>query len=471
MQHQLWLNGTRTMGTPQELRAPGSGQLLGQVHFASARQVEAAIGGMVEAFGQLRRWSSHQRQQACAVVHRRLAERAEEFARTIALEAGKPIRTARGEVARAVTTFQLAVEESTRIVGEQLPVDIDARSQGYHAVVERVPVGPCSFITPFNFPLNLVAHKVAPALAAGCPFVIKPAERTPLTALLLGELLAEAGLPAGAFSVLPCERSVAAPLVTDDRIELLSFTGSPEVGWKMKAEAGRKAVVLELGNNSAVIVEPDADVADAAARMVTGAFGYAGQSCISVQRIFLHEAVADDVQARLIAGAAALRVGDVLDEATDVGPMVDEAAAKRAESWIAEAVGRGARVLIGGTREGAYLAPTLLENVPADAKLACQEVFAPVAVIIRYTDFADALRQVNATAYGLQAGVFTRDLFKARQAFETLDVAGVIINDVPTMRIDNMPYGGMKTSGHGREGVRYAIEHFTQRKVLVTRYG
>ncbi len=449
------------------VRNPFNGEMVAEVCQANAEQVERAIAGMVEAYAELRRWPSWRRTKACEHVHRRLIERAKEFARTIALEAGKPIKTARGEVARAITTFKLAAEEATRIVGEQLPVDIDERGTGYHAVVERVPIGPASFFTPYNFPLNLVAHKVGPAMACGCPFIVKPSERTPLTALLLGELLAETEFPAGSWSVLPCDRQTSRPLVTDERIKVFSFTGSPEVGWKLKAAAGKKAIVLELGNNSAVIVEGDANVAEAVKRIVPAAFGYAGQSCISVQRIYLHASIATEATRQLVEATQKLKVGDPLDEATDVGPMIDEAAAARLESWIAES---GGEVLYGGSRKGTMFEPTLVRGVQAGSKLGCEEAFGPVAILETYSDFDDVLRQVNATRYGLQAGIFTRNLFKVRQAFETLDVGGLVVNDVPTTRIDNMPYGGVKDSGIGREGVRYAMEHFLERKVMLTRF-
>jgi acyl-CoA reductase-like NAD-dependent aldehyde dehydrogenase len=463
----LWLNGERkATGRTEELRAPFDGSLLAQVSQTGSADVEQAIRGMQEATAAYRKWPSYRRAEVCALVHRRLRERSEDFARTIAREAGKPIRTARGEVARAISTFKLAAEEATRIGGEQLPVDIDARGEGYWAIVERFAIGPCSFITPFNFPLNLVAHKVAPALAVGCPFVVKPSERTPLTALLLGELLVEAKLPGGAFSVLPCDRQVARPLVTDDRIKLLSFTGSPQVGFKMKADAGKKAVVLELGNNSAVVLEPETDLADAVPRITAGAFGYAGQSCISVQRIFLHETIADEATRMLTAAAEKLVVGDPLDEKTDVGPMIDEAAARRIEQWVKES---GGEVLCGGRREGSLYWPTLVRNADRKSQLVCEEAFGPVAVIGTYRDFDAVLRLVNDSRFGLQAGIFSRDIHKIRRAFEMLELGGLVVNDVPTTRIDNMPYGGVKDSGLGREGVKYAIEHMTERRVLLVR--
>jgi acyl-CoA reductase-like NAD-dependent aldehyde dehydrogenase len=463
----LFLNGQPlTTKASAAIHAPYQSGLLANVSQAGPAEVEQAIAGAVRSFGDLRRRPAYRRAETCSALLAALQPRREEFARVIAQEAGKPIRSARGEVDRALTTIRLAAEEATRILGEQLPVDIDARSAGYWAVVERFPVGPCAFFTPFNFPLNLVMHKVAPALACGCPFIVKPSERTPLTALLLGELLAACDLPAGSWSILPCDRTVAAQLVKDGRIKLLSFTGSPEVGFKMKAEAGKKAVVLELGNNSAVIVEPETDLADAVPRIVAAGFGYAGQSCISVQRIYLHEQIAGRASAMIVEGAKKLVVGDPLDERTDVGPLVDEAAARRVESWVHDS---GAEVLCGGQRDGSFYPPTVVKSAGPSSKLACEEAFGPVVLLETYTDFDEALQRANATRYGLQAGVFSRDIHKIRHAFVTLDMGGVVINDVPTTRIDNMPYGGEKDSGIGREGVRYAIEHMTTPKVLLVR--
>lgn len=463
----MYLNGV--LKGSAEIRgvvAPFDGELIAEVAQASAGDVEAGIGGMVGVAEEMRGMAAYKRGEACEHVRRRLGERGEEFARVIAREAGKPIRTARGEVQRAISTFKLAAEEATRILGEQLPVEIDGRGEGYWALVERFAIGPCSFITPFNFPLNLVAHKVAPALAAGCPFIVKPSERTPLTALLLGEILAELKLPAGAFSVLPCDREVARPLVSDERIKLLSFTGSPEVGFRMKAEAGKKQVVLELGNNSAVVVEPETDLGDAVPRIVGGAFGYAGQSCISVQRIFLHEKIAAEATRMLVAAAEKLVVGDPLEEKTDVGPVIDGAAAERIQRWVRES---GGEVLCGGRREGNLVWPTLVRNPDAGSDLVRQEAFGPVATVETYSDFEEAIGRINGGRFGLQAGIFSRDIHRVRRAFERLEVGGLVVNDVPTTRIDNMPYGGVKDSGVGREGVKYAVEHFTERRVMLVR--
>ncbi len=456
--------------TLRAVKSLQDGGLLAEVAYAEAAAIEQALAAMRDVMPMMRKMSAIQRRNACEAVHTALLKRAEEFARLIAQEAGKPIKTARAEVARALTTFRLAVEESTRIAGLQLPVDIDERSEGYYCIVERVAAGPAVFITPFNFPLNLVAHKVAPALACGCPFLLKPSERTPLTSLLLGELLMQANMPPGSWSILPCEVQHVPTMVQDPRVRIVSFTGSVQVGWELQARAVGKRVLLELGSNSAVVVEPDTDISEAVSRIVPAAFGYAGQSCISVQRIFLHQSIAAEAIRQLIEKTSALRVGAPLDESTDVSCMIDQAAAQRVEQWVKQAVDGGAKLLCGGRRDGALYLPTLLTHVPANAHLACEEAFAPVAIIEEYDDFSQVLKKVNQSPLGIHAGIFTRDLFKARQAFETLEVGGVIINDVPTVRIDAMPYGGVKQSGLGREGVRFAIEEFCDLKTLLVRY-
>ena len=332
-----------------------------------------------------------------------------------------------------------------------------------------MPVGACGLITPWNFPLNLVAHKVAPAIAAGCPFVLKPASATPIGALVIGEVLAETDLPEGAFSILPCAVADAEPLVVDERLKLLSFTGSHDVGWKLKAAAGKKKVQLELGGNAACIVDEDADVEDAVARLVIGAFYQSGQSCIGVQRVLVHERIYDELSARFVAATEALQAGDPKQEATFVGPMISEADAARLLGWVEDAVGAGARLLCGGRREGALLRPTLLEGVPRELPLCAEEAFGPVAVLSPFSDFDEALREVNDSKYGLQAGVFTRDLYRAQRAWDTLEVGGVVIGDVPSWRVDHMPYGGVKDSGLGREGLRYSIEEMTELRLMVVR--
>lgn len=450
-----------------EIRSPYDQQVVGVVSYASARDVEEAIARAASAFETTRRLPSYARAEVCRRVASELAARKEELAELITLEAGKPIRDARTEVTRAITTFTVAAEEAKRMGGELLPLDWLSGSENRWAIVRRFPIGPILGITPFNFPLNLVAHKVAPALASGNPIIIKPAPQTPLSALRLGEIVHHAGWPDGGISVLPCSNDVAGQMLADERIRMLSFTGSAEVGWMLKARVPKKKVVLELGGNAAVIVHEDADLDYAARRSVQGGFGYAGQTCISVQRIYVHESVAEPFLTRVLDGVRNLIVGDPREETTDVGPMISVTAAERAERWIREAVEAGAKVLVGGERSGAFLMPTVLTDVTPEMKVSCEEVFAPVVVVSRYADFEEAIRQVNASRYGLQAGVFTRDVKRIFRAYEAIDVGGLIINDVPTYRADHMPYGGVKESGFGREGVRYAIEEMTEPRVLV----
>jgi len=444
-----------------------TGQPATRVALADRHVVEQAIAAATEAFAATRRMPAYQRQSILNHVVQRVTERREEMAYALAVEVGKPIRDARGEVTRLIDTFRIAAEEALRVYGEWMPLDISARADGYQAIVRRFPLGPCGFITPFNFPTNLVAHKVAPAIAAGCPWVLKPASATPVGALILAEILAETDLPRGAFSVLPCASQDVDPLVTDDRIKLLSFTGSPAVGWDLKARAGRKRVTLELGGNAACIVDRDVDLDYAADRITIGAFYQSGQSCISVQRILVHSAAYDDLTARLVERAKKLKLGDPLDEETFLGPLITEGDAQRIEEWIAEAVAAGARVLCGGRRQGALFAATYLENVDPRQKISCVEVFGPVATIQPFDDFEEAVRIANDSEYGLQCGVFTRDLHHAFYAYEELDVGGVVVNDMPSLRVDSMPYGGVKKSGIGREGVRFAIKEMTERKLLV----
>jgi acyl-CoA reductase-like NAD-dependent aldehyde dehydrogenase len=372
-------------------------------------------------------------------------------------------------VGRLIDTFRIAAEESVRMTGEVQPLDISPRARGYQGIWKRVPIGPCSFISPFNFPLNLAAHKIAPAIAVGCPFVMKPASRTPLGAIIMGEVLAETNLPKGAFSILPATRDGADLFTVDDRLKLLSFTGSPDVGWDLKAKSGKKKVVLELGGNAAVIIDADADLDDAVDRTVFGAFYQSGQSCIGVQRILVHDAVYDAFKAKLVAKTSTLIAGSPHDEKTFVGPMIDVKEAARLENWIDEALGKGAALLCGGKREGAMLEATLLENVDPSTKLSREEAFGPVAFLIRFRTWEEALHICNDSKFGLQAGIFTRDIFKILDAWDDLDVGGVVVNDVPSYRVDNMPYGGVKDSGIGREGVRFAMEDMTEIRNLVIR--
>ncbi len=440
-----------------------------RVALADGNTLDAAIAAAARASDATRRLPSYKRRDILLHVVRRIEERAEELAQIVTIETGKPIRDARGEVSRMSDTFRVAAEEATRIGGECIPLDIGPRTQAYEGFTRRFPVGPCAFITPFNFPLNLVAHKVAPAIAVGCPFVLKPASATPVSALMLGEILAETDWPAGACNILPCSADTAAVLVTDVRIKLLSFTGSPSVGWSLKARAGRKKVVLELGGNAACIVDEGVDVEAVADRLILGAFYQSGQSCISVQRIIAHESLFDALRDALCRRAAKLVAGDPLDEATFLGPLISLDDALRVEQWVNEAVAAGAQVVCGGRRKGAFYDATILTSVPRDQNISCVEAFGPVATLQPFSDFNEAVRIANDSEFGLQAGVFTRDIDRAFQAFAELEVGGVIINDVPSFRFDNMPYGGIKGSGFGREGVRYAMEEMTELKLFVRR--
>lgn len=454
-------------GTTSPVRNPYSGEVLAEVCQAGEGEVEEAIRSAVSAFAVSRRLPAHKRAESLQKIAGEVTARKEEFARCLSSESGKPITDARREVGRAITTFAIAAEEAKRLPGEIVPLDITSGTDNHFGLSRRVPIGPVLGITPFNFPLNLVAHKVAPALAVGNPIVLKPAPQTPLTALMLGEVVLQAGLPAGMFSVLPCANAVAERMVTDERFKLLSFTGSAAVGWMLKGKAGKKRVVLELGGNAGVIIEPDADLNHAADRCSVGGYAYSGQTCISVQRIYAHESVCQRFLDKLIKRVRALKVGDPSDEATVIGPLIDEGAAKRVEAWIQEAEAAGAKVRIGGKRQGSMVEATVLTDVTPEMKVSCQEVFGPVVTVSPYVKFDDALAGINNSPYGLQAGVFTRDIKKAFQAYRDLDVGAVLINEIPTFRADHMPYGGVKDSGLGREGLRYAIEEMTEIKLLV----
>lgn len=446
-----------------------TGEIVTRVALATEQAIDHALNAAVSAQQAMAQLPAYHRQQVLEHCVQRFKQRADELAYSLCLEAGKPIKDARGEVTRLIDTFKVAAEEATRINGEVLNLEISARAKGYRGMTKRVPVGVCSFISPFNFPLNLAAHKIAPAIAAGCAFVLKPASLTPIGALLIGEVLAETDLPQGAFSILPCSRDGAELFTTDERIKLLSFTGSPEVGWTLKAKAGKKKVTLELGGNAACIVDEDADIDFVVQRLVFGAFYQSGQSCISVQRILVHEKIYSQVKEKLVAATQQLVMGDPIQESTFIGPMISDKEAQRLATWIDEAKQQGATLLCGGQRQGAMLAATLLENVPKHCALVQEEVFGPVAILSPFSDFDQALAEVNDSRYGLQTGIFTRDIFKAHQAWDALEVGGVVIGDVPSWRVDNMPYGGVKDSGLGREGIRYAIEDMTESRLLVIR--
>jgi len=454
-------------GDTAEICSPYDGALVGRVIQARRQHAAAAVAAAVKAFGTTRRLPAFERQRVLRYIGNGIQERKEEFARTISQEAGKPIKTARLEVERAILTFNIGAEEAVRGYGEYLPLDWQQSTAGRWGLVRRFPVGPIAGISPFNFPLNLVAHKVAPAMAAGCSMVLKPAPQTPLSALLLAEVVQQAGWPDGGLNVLLLSNEDSELLVTDERIKLISFTGSAAVGWEIKNKAGKKKVALELGGNSAVIVHSDCDLQYAADRCVAGGFSYAGQSCISVQRILVEHSVYGKFTDLLLAGVSRLKVGDPLDELTDVGPLIREGDAARASDWIHEAVRGGARLLCGGKRKGSLLEPTVLTGTRPDMRVNCQEIFAPVVTVEPYTDFDSALKAANHSPYGLQAGLFARDAKLIFRAYEELEVGGLIAGDVPTFRIEHMPYGGVKDSGLGREGLRYAIEEMTEPKLLV----
>ncbi len=452
-----------------KIRSPFSGEVVGVTWLAAPGDVESAIAASTRTFRETRRMPVHLRASILEKIVETLKIEREELARLIVLEAAKPIRTARAEVNRAIGTFADALEECKRIRGEWLPLDLDSASEGCSALVRRFPIGPVTAITPFNFPLNLVGHKVAPALACGNTMLLKPAPQAPLSALNLARIVQEAGVPSGQLNAFFCANEVAQALVTDERIKMLSFTGSAVVGWMLKQKSGKKRVALELGGNAAVVIHSDADLDRAAERCAYGGFTHAGQSCISVQRAFVHQPVFDDFAGKFLQRVRQLKVGDPLKEETDLGPMISQREAERAESWIAEAVAGGAKVLVGGQRDGAVVQPTVLTHTRPDMKVCRQEVFAPLVVLESYQDFSDAIARVNDSPYGLQAGLFIRDLKAVFEAYADLEVGGVVWNDVPTYRGDPMPYGGVKDSGLGREGVRYAIEEMTEQKVLVFR--
>jgi acyl-CoA reductase-like NAD-dependent aldehyde dehydrogenase len=464
----FFLNGNwSTHGREAVVTSPYDRSVLAVISEAGSDDVEVAIESAVQAFAVTRKMTSQQRADVLRKIVEGITARREEFARTICQEAGKPIRTARVEVDRAIYTFQVAAEESTRIYGEYIPLDTLESAAGRWGLVRRFPLGPVFGITPFNFPLNLVAHKVAPAIAAGCPIILKPAPQTPISSFLLAEVVQESGWPEGALAVMPLSNDDAAILVADDRIKLLTFTGSAAVGWQLKSRAGKKRVTLELGGNAGVIVHSDADVQYAAQRCVAGGFSYGGQTCISVQRILAHEAVFQKFTEQLLNGVRKLKSGDPMLETTDVPPLIREQDAVRVVEWIDEAVHSGAKLLCGGKRKGALVEPTVLTDTTPNMRVNCAEIFGPVVTVESYETFDEALGTINNSVYGLQAGIMTHDARLIQTAFEELEVGSVIVGDVPTFRVDQMPYGGVKDSGLGREGLRYAIEDMTERKLLV----
>ncbi|MBI2892885.1 MAG: aldehyde dehydrogenase family protein [Deltaproteobacteria bacterium] len=450
----------------RELRAPWDGAVFASVSFCGPAELEEAAQAAARAFELTRKLPVYERARICLDVARGLVARKEELAQGLCVEGGKPILDARAEVDRAAHCFELAAAEAERMGGEVFPLDLRPTSAGRLALTRRVPVGPVAAISPYNFPLNLGVHKVAPAIAAGCPVVLKPASATPTSSLRLAELIDQTSWPKGALSVVPCPNTVADAMVTDERFRFLSFTGSAEVGWGMKGRSGTKKVALELGGNAAVVVDEGADLDFAVPRIVYGAFSYAGQKCISVQRVLVHERLQGSFMERLIEATGRVKVGDPRDPDVLVGPVIDEANARRIEAWVEEARSGGAKVLAGGERRKNLLPAYVLANVPRDAQVSCKEVFGPVVTVEPFSSFSEALEAVNDSPYGLQAGVFTEHLDRALEAWDELEVGGVILNDTPTYRIDHMPYGGVKGSGQGREGIRYALEEMTELRLL-----
>ena len=455
-----------TAGTPLEVRNPADGSLVATTFQAGADELERATVAAVDAFEQTKRMASYERRDALAHVASCIERDTDELATLLSRESGKPIRDARGEVVRGALTFRTAAEEALRINGEWLPLDWAAANRGRHGIVRRYPIGPVAGISPFNFPLNLAAHKVAPAIAAGCSIVLKPPSKDPLSMLRIAQYLSETDLPKGAVSILPMDRPTGDRMVSDDRFKLLSFTGSPSVGWKMKAEAGKKKVVLELGGNAGAIVDETADLDWAVDRLVYGAFAYAGQVCISVQRIYVVAAIYKEFERRFVERVGRVNVGDPLSDETDLGPMVDEKAVERTHGWVTDALRDGARALVSGEPDGRWYPPTVLVDVPTDAMICSEEAFAPVVNLFPVDSFADAMRAINDSRFGLQCGVFTSSLDHTLLAHDELEVGGVIVNDIPTWRTDSMPYGGVKDSGLGREGLRWSIEDMTEPRLL-----
>ena len=448
------------------IRAPHDGSEVGVVALAGPEDVRGALDANVAAARACREMPAYARAAALRKVADGLEAARAEFARTLALEAGKPIAQAQTEIDRAIFVFHDGAEEATRIDGEVLPADVVPAGTGRIAITRRFPLSPVAGITPFNFPVLLAAHKIAPAMACGATITLKPPPQDPLTTLRLGELVKASGYPAGAVNIVPCHVEVAQILIEDPRVRVITFTGSAKAGWAIRAKAGTKRVLLELGGNAAVIVEPDADLTWAAARCAVGGFTYAGQSCISTQRIYVHESVYTPFLDAFTRRVQQLKVGAVLDEHTDVGPMIGLDAAERVERWIAEAVTGGARIEVGGKRNGVFLEPTVLTHTTADMRVNCEEVFAPLVTVTPYSSVSDAIAWANASPYGLQAGVFTTNLQTMFRLHAELDVGAVNGNDIPGFRVDRLPYGGAKASGLGREGVRYAIEEMTERRVL-----
>lgn len=434
---------------------------------APADVIKSAMKTASETAPTLRKMGTWERKEILLNIAASIKNREEELSEALVVEVGKPIRDARAEVSRAIDVFTVSAEEAVRNNGEYQRLDISQRNAGFQSIQARFPAGLVSMITPFNFPLNLAAHKVGPAIATGCPFVLKPSERTPISTAILGEILAETKLPDGSFAILPCAHEDAALFSTDPHIKVISFTGSVGVGWKIKEQSGKKRVLLELGGNAAAIVDETANVNRAAERIVAGAFGAMGQSCISVQRVYVHESQYEKLVTKMAELVKPLVAGDPLNQETFVGPMISPEDAVRIESWTKDAVSAGAKVVFGGKRNDHFFAPTLLTDVPADHKLSCQEAFGPIAIVQKFSDFKQTIEQVNAGDFGLQAGVFTTSMDRAFYAWNEIEAGGVVINDIPSVRVDSQPYGGIKDSGFGREGIRYSMEEMTELKIML----
>ncbi|MCD4786161.1 MAG: aldehyde dehydrogenase family protein [Candidatus Eremiobacteraeota bacterium] len=468
-EYPLYLNGKfEKIGIKKLITNPYDGKPVGYAYFADKKIASEAIGHAGEGFKKMKSLPTYKRAEILDGIARGIEENLEEIARTIALEAGKPIKYARGEASRCIITFRTAAEEAKRIGGEVMPLDWAESARNRMGYTRRFPIGIIFGITPFNFPLNLAAHKIAPAMAAGNSIILKPASTDPISALWLARLAHEAGAPAGSFQVLPASAGDIQPIIQDERVKMISFTGSAGVGWSLKAKSGKKRIALELGGNAGAIVDKECDIDYAVQRCLMGSFAYAGQVCISVQRIFIHSEIYDDFVGRMIDGVKkTVKVGDPLDDEVMMSALIREEDAKRVESWVNEAVDGGAKILAGGKREGSVYMPTILTNVKRDMKVYKDEIFGPVVLVDKFDTFDEAVRKVDDSRYGLQAGVFTRDLEKALFAYENIEVGGVMINDVPTFRIDPMPYGGLKDSGVGREGLKYAIEEMTEQRLMV----
>ncbi|MBS1111834.1 MAG: Lactaldehyde dehydrogenase [Nitrospirae bacterium] len=463
------LLGGRHIETPDMLDVinPFDGKIVSRVCRASLKEASEAVEAADTAKEIMAEMPSHMKAKILENISSKITERREELARCITLESGKPISAARTEADRGALTFKIAAEEALRLGGEFIPLDRNTASEKRWGMSRRFPVGTVLAITPFNFPLNLVAHKVAPAIAAGNPVILKPASKTPITALMLGDIIMGSGLPEGALSVLPCTGSIAEQILEDKRVKMLSFTGSAVVGWRLKSMANRKKVTLELGGNAGVIIDEECDLDYAVAQSVIGAFAYSGQVCISVQRIYAHEKIYDRFKSLFLEKVKTLKVGDPIDDATFIGPLIDNENIERVEMWVNEAVEKGVKILAGGRGTGNFYEPTVLSDTTPEMKVNYMEVFAPVVTLSKIRNFEEGLTALNNSEYGLQAGVFTKDLRNAYSAFEKLDVGGVIINDIPNYRVDHMPYGGVKMSGFGREGLRYAIEEMTELRLMV----